>query len=57
MIHDHRSLDITTAIGAAVAAVSFWQGVALALTIIAAIVSIACGAVRLYDRFNTGRWQ
>jgi divalent metal cation (Fe/Co/Zn/Cd) transporter len=57
MMHDHRTLDIVTGIGAAVAAVSFWQGVALALTIIAAIVSIACGAVRLYDRFSTGGWE
>lgn len=53
---DHKALDIATGASAAVAAVSFWQGVALALTIIAALVSITCGLVRLYDRFaGTGR--
>lgn len=54
-MHDHRSLDIATGASAMIAAFSFWQGVALALTIIAAVVSIACGIVRLYDRFHSGR--
>ena len=56
-MHDHRSLDLMTWISAGVAAVSFWQGVALAVTIMAGLVSIICGCVRLYDRFHTGSWE
>lgn len=54
MIHDHRFLDATTGLFAGLAVFSFWQGVALGVTIIAAIVSIACGLVRLFDRFRYG---
>lgn len=56
-MHDHRTLDLATWVSGAIAAVSFWQGVALAVTILAGIVSVACGCVRLYDRFRTGGWQ
>lgn len=40
---------------AAVSAVSLWQGVALAVTIIAGLVSIILGCVKLYDRFGGGK--
>jgi hypothetical protein len=53
-MHDHRTLDAVTWISAAVAAVSFWQGIALAVTIIAGIVSALCGLIRLHDRLRYG---
>jgi hypothetical protein len=53
-MHDHRFLDATTGIFAGVAVLGFWQGVALAVTIIAASVSILCGLVRLHDRYKYG---
>jgi hypothetical protein len=54
MNQDHRLLDTATGLFAGVAVLSFWQGVALAVTIIAALVSITLGCVRLYDRFRYG---
>jgi hypothetical protein len=53
-MHDHRTLDIATWVSAGVAWLSFWQGVALAVTIIAGLVSILCGILRLYDRLKYG---
>lgn len=53
-MHDHRFLDAGAGIFATVAVVSFWQGVALAVTIIAALVSIALGLIRLHDRIVYG---
>jgi hypothetical protein len=53
-MHDHRALDFVTWVSGALAVVTFWQGVALAVTIIAGIVSAVCGIVRLYDRFTYG---
>jgi hypothetical protein len=53
-MHDHRILDTMTGLFAGLAVISFWQGIALAVTIIAAFVSIACGIVRLYDRYKYG---
>lgn len=53
-MHDHRLLDAATGVFATVAVVSFWQGVALAFTIIAAIVSIALGCIRIHDRIRYG---
>ena len=53
-MHDHRVLDASTTLFAGLAVLSFWQGVALGVTIIAAVVSIICGLVRLYDRVRYG---
>jgi hypothetical protein len=52
--HDHRILDAGAAFFAVVAGISFWQGVALALTIIAAVVSITLGCIRIHDRLRYG---
>jgi hypothetical protein len=49
-----RVLDIVTGLFFAAAAVTLHQ-VAVVVTIIAGVVSIACGAVRLYDRYKYGR--
>ena len=55
MLHEHRHLlDYAAAGFAGLAAFSFWQGVALALTIVAAAMSIVLGMVRLHDRFRYG---
>jgi hypothetical protein len=50
-------LDAATWISAGVAAFSFWQGVALGVTIIAGLVSIILGLIRLHDRIRYGRPQ
>jgi hypothetical protein len=42
---------------AGIAAFSFWQGVALAVTIIAGLISAICGGIRIYDRLRFGRPQ
>jgi hypothetical protein len=52
--HDHRWLDGAAWLSAGVAAFSFWQGVALAVTIVAGLVSIMLGFLRLYDRLKYG---
>jgi hypothetical protein len=54
MMNDHRMLDTASGFFAGIAVLSFWQGVALTVTIIAAVVSIICGLVRLYDRLRYG---
>jgi hypothetical protein len=54
MSDHHAALDAATGVFAAVAVFSFWQGIALAVTIIAALVSIACGLIRLHDRLRYG---
>lgn len=54
MTSDHRLLDSATGLFAGVAVLSFWQGVALTVTIIAALVSITLGCVRIYDRLKYG---
>lgn len=54
MIHDHRFLDGGAAFFALLAGVSFWQGIALGLTIIAAMVSITLGCIRIHDRLRYG---
>ena len=52
---DHRTLDAATWGFAALATVSFWQGLALAVTIVAGLISITLGAIRLHDRLRYGR--
>lgn len=47
MGHDHRLLDAATWVAASIAAVSFWQGVALGVTILSGVIAIPLGAVRL----------
>jgi hypothetical protein len=54
MMQDHRLLDTATGLFATVAVIGFWQGVALAVTIIAALISIALGAIRIHDRLRYG---
>lgn len=49
-----RLLDIIAAACAGVAAITI-NDVAAFVTVLAGIVSIACGAVRLYDRFSLDR--
>jgi MFS superfamily sulfate permease-like transporter len=52
--NDHRLIDSATWVAAIIAGVSFWQGVALAVTILAGLVSITLGCFRLYDRVRYG---
>lgn len=52
-MHDHRILDLATLLSAGIAAVSL-ANAALAVTIIAGVISIICGIVRLYDRLKYG---
>lgn len=54
-MHDHRLLDAGTWLSAGIATFSFWQGAALGVTIIAGLVSIALGLVRIHDRIKYGR--
>jgi hypothetical protein len=53
MGHDHRLLDAATWVFAGIAAVSLATA-ALWLTILATIISIALGLIRLHDRFAYG---
>jgi hypothetical protein len=53
-VHDHRFLDLGAGLFAGIAAISFWQGIALAVTIIAGCLSIMLGGIRLYDRLKYG---
>lgn len=54
MNHDHRAIDAATWLSAGIAAFSFWQGIALAVTIIAGLVSVMLGLIRLHDRIRYG---
>jgi hypothetical protein len=55
VIQDHyRALDLSAAVFAGLAAFSFWQGIALAVTIIAGLLSIALAGIRLHDRVRYG---
>lgn len=51
---DHRALDAATWLSAGIAAFSFWQGVALAVTIVAGGISVILGLIRLHDRIRYG---
>jgi hypothetical protein len=53
-MHDHRMLDIGTWFFAGIATLSFWQGAALAVTILAGLASFALGVIRIHDRFRYG---
>jgi hypothetical protein len=54
-MHEHRHLlDWLMWLSAALAGVLTLANVALFLSCIAALVSITCGAVKLYDRFVHG---
>lgn len=55
MIHEHRHLlDWGMWLFAALAGVLTLANVALFLSCVAALVSIGCGAVKLYDRYKYG---
>lgn len=55
MTPDSRhAIDGATWISAGIAAVSFWQGIALAVTIIAGLISITLGLIRVHDRIRFG---
>lgn len=47
-------LDGAAWLSAGIAAVSFWQGIALAVTIIAGMISITLGLIRVHDRLRYG---
>jgi hypothetical protein len=47
-------MDILTFIFASLAVGSFWHGVALALTILSAIMGLVIGGFRLHDRIKYG---
>lgn len=49
--------DLVTFTSAVVAVGSFWQGVALALTIVSTIIAIVLGGYRLYDRIKYGPYR
>jgi hypothetical protein len=53
-VHDHRILDTGAAAFAVIAGISFWQGIALAVTILAGLISITLGAIRIHDRLRYG---
>jgi hypothetical protein len=52
-MHDHRMLDAATWGSALIAAVSL-ANAALVLTVIATLISIALGLIRLHDRIRYG---
>jgi hypothetical protein len=53
--HDYyRVLDWSTVLCAGLAAFSFWQGIALAVTILAGLMSLTLGAIRIHDRLRYG---
>ena len=52
--HSRHALDGAAWISAGIAAFSFWQGIALAITIIAGLISITLGLIRVHDRLKYG---
>ena len=46
-----RFLDVATHVSAGVSVISFWQGVEIATTITAGVISIILGCISLYDRY------
>ena len=56
-MQDHRFLDGGAWLFAGIAAVSFWQGVALAVTILAGLASFMLACIRIHDRLKYGRSQ
>jgi hypothetical protein len=53
-MNDHRVLDVGSGFFAGFALFSFWQGVALAITIVSGLVAITLGCISLYDRIRYG---
>jgi|GraSoiStandDraft_51_1057287.scaffolds.fasta_scaffold1389784_2 hypothetical protein len=47
-------IDATAWVFAGVAGVSFWQNFALGVTILAGMVSLLLGCLRIYDRVRYG---
>jgi hypothetical protein len=53
-MHDHRLLDSLTWFSSGLAAVSFWHGISIGVTIVAGLIAIALGLIRLHDRLRFG---
>lgn len=52
--HSKYAVDATAWTFAGVAGVSFWQNFALGVTILAGLVSLLLGCLRIYDRLKFG---
>lgn len=50
-----KAIDAAAITFAGVAAFSFWQGVALAVTILAGLASLTLACIRIHDRLKYGR--
>ena len=55
MTHDQRLVEGGAYVFAGLATFSFWQGFALAVTILAGLASLILACIRIHDRFKYGR--
>ena len=54
MVENHGILKFASTMFAALSVYSFWQGIALAVTIVSGLIAITLGGISLYDRIVYG---